>query len=118
MIPLSSSPVRPPTIEQGIHSLVNDAKRKLQDSCEDCRQCVRESPMQAILLAAAAGYLLHRLPVRALLVAKVRLITALTPPTLLAYGAAKLCEILQDQAREKLPAVPRPPQSESTGTSH
>lgn len=114
MIPLSSSPARPPTIEQGIHALVNDAKQKLHDTCEDCRHCVRESPIQAILLAAAAGYLLHRLPVRALLVAKFRLMTALTPPTLLAYGAAKICELLQDQAREKLPAVPHPPQSAST----
>lgn len=103
MIPLSSSPAHSPTIEQGIHALVNDGKRKLHDSCEDCRQCIRESPIQSLLLAVAAGYVLHRLPVRALLLAEFRLMTALTPPTLLAYGAVKLCEALQNQARKKIP---------------
>jgi len=105
MIQLSSSSVHPPTIEQGIHALANDVKRKLHDTRQDFEQSVRESPVQAILLAVAAGYLLHRLPVRALLMAKFRLMTALTPPTLLAYGAVKLCEALQNQARENLPAA-------------
>ncbi len=54
-----------------------------------------------MLAAVAAGYCLHRLPVRSLLVSQVRLLAALTPPALLAIGAAKLCEYLQSQVREK-----------------
>lgn len=108
MIPLTSSPVNPPTIEQGVDALIGDVKRKVSRTYEDCEQSVRESPGKAVLLAVAAGYCLHRLPVRSLLVAQVRLIVALAPPTLLAFGAAKLCEFLQSQAREKSPLLPWP----------
>ena len=100
MIPLSASPAHPVTIEQGVHSLVADVKHKACQRYEVCEQRVRESPGKAILVAVAAGYLLHRLPVRSLLVAQVRLLAALTPPTLFAFGAAKLCEFLQEQARD------------------
>jgi len=116
MIPLSSSPVNPPTIEQGVDALVGDVKRKVSQTYEDCEQRVRESPGTAILLAVAAGYCLHRLPVRSLLVTQVRLMAALAPPTLLAFGAAKLCEFLQNQAREKSRAIPRPPHSAGLGS--
>lgn len=108
MIPLSSSPVNPPTIEQGVEALIGDVKRKVSHSYEECGQCVRESPGKAVLLAVAVGYCLHRLPVRSILVAQVRLIVALAPPTLLAFGAAKLCEFLQCQAREKSRVFPQP----------
>ncbi|MES2920925.1 MAG: hypothetical protein V4819_05240 [Verrucomicrobiota bacterium] len=113
MIPLSSSPVDAPTIEQGINALLGDVKRKVNQSYEDCEQCVRKSPGKAILLAVAAGYCLHRLPVRSLLVTQVRLLTAIAPPTLLAFGAAKLCEFLQNQAREKSRVIPMPRQSDA-----
>lgn len=96
MIPLSSAP---PTVEQGVNALVGDVKRKVTDTYADCEQCVRQSPGKAILLAVAAGYCLHRLPVRSILVTQVRLISALAPPALLAFGAAKLCEYLQEKAR-------------------
>ena len=109
MIPLSSSPVNSPTIEQGVDALIGDVKRKVSTSYDECEQCVRESPGKAVLLAVAAGYCLHRLPVRSLLVAQVRLIVALAPPTLVAFGAAKLCEFLQAQARQKTLAIPKPP---------
>ena len=108
MIPLTSSPVNPPTIEQGVDALIGDVKRKASQTYQNCEQSVRDSPGKAVLLAVAAGYCLHRLPVRALLVAQVRLAVALAPPTLLAFGAAKLCEFLQSQAREKSPLLPWP----------
>ena len=114
MNPRPSSPANPPTIEQGVEALVGDVKRKVCNTYEECEQCVRESPGKAILLAVAAGYCLHRLPVRALLVAQVRLMAALAPPTMLAFGAAKLCEFLQSQAREKKTSIiPKPVQSEA-----
>lgn len=104
MIPTSSSPVKPPTIEDGINSLLKDTKKTLSDGLENCERRVRESPGQAIALALIAGYLAHRLPIRSLVVSQVKVATALAPPALLAYGAAKLCELLQQKAREKKPA--------------
>ena len=99
MIPFSSS--APPTIEQGVNALVDDLKQTACRTYADCEQHVRESPGKSMLLAVAAGYCLHRLPVRSLLVAQVRLMAALAPPMLVAFGAAKLCEFLQNEARKK-----------------
>lgn len=101
-----------PTIEEGVNALLHDAKKKACDRYEHCEQCVRESPAKAIMVAVAAGYLLHRLPVRSLLVSQVRVIAALAPPALFAFGAAKLCEFLQAKARQggsprKSPATSR-----------
>jgi hypothetical protein len=45
----------------------------------------------------AAGYLLNRLPVRAILVTQVRVLSALMPPALFLFGAAKLYDFLQRQ---------------------
>lgn len=90
-----------PTVEEGVNALISDAKHKAVDRFHACEDLVRQSPGKAVLVAVAAGYLLHRLPVRSLLVTQVRLLAALTPPTLLAFGAAKLCEFLQNKADEK-----------------
>ncbi|MES2660539.1 MAG: hypothetical protein V4689_18080 [Verrucomicrobiota bacterium] len=99
MNPISADPIAPPTIEQGVNALVEDVKHKVQSSYESCEQRIRKSPAKAVLVAVAAGYCLHRLPVRSMLVAQVRLLTALAPPALFAFGAAKLCEFLQNEAR-------------------
>ncbi len=106
MTPLSSSSSPSPTIEQGVQALVGDVKRKASEHYHDCEQRVRQSPGKAILIAVAAGYIIHRLPVRSLLVSQVRLVAALTPPTLLAFGAAKLCEFLQGQSRKTTLLMP------------
>lgn len=98
-----SDPV--PTIEQGVHALIGDVKKQICQRYEDCEQRVRRSPGKAVLVAVATGYLLHRLPVRALLVSQVRLVAARTPPALLAFGAAKLCEFLQREAWKNSPVV-------------
>lgn len=99
MNPDSFTPAAPPTIEQGVNALVGDVKDKLTRTYDHCEQCVRKSPAQSLLLAVAGGYCLHRLPVRSILVTNVRLLAALAPPALLVFGAAKLCEFLQKQAR-------------------
>ncbi len=105
MNPLPSDFPQAPTIEQGINSLLADARDKVRHTSDHCRDRVRQSPGTAVLVAVAAGYCLHRLPVRSLLVSQVRLIAALTPPALLAIGAAKLCEFLQSQVHEKSQAA-------------
>jgi hypothetical protein len=112
MIPPSSTSLHAPTVEQGVNALLGDVKRKACERYQNCEQHVRESPGKAILAAVAAGYILHRLPVRSLLVSQVRLVAALAPPTLLAFGAAKLCEFLQTQAREKAPVTPPAPRAD------
>jgi hypothetical protein len=101
MNPPSSDSAQAPTIEQGVNALLGDVKHKALDTFETCEEKIRRSPGKAVLIAVAAGYCLHRLPVRSLLVSQFRLMAALTPPTLLAFGAAKLCEFLQSQAREQ-----------------
>jgi len=101
MNPIPTEIPQAPTIEQGINSLLTDARKKVRHTSDQCRERVRQSPGTAILAAVAAGYCLHRLPVRSLVVSQVRLLAALTPPALLAVGAAKLCEFLQSQVREK-----------------
>ena len=97
------NPVEPsaPTVEQGVSALLHDAKDSIRNRYEKCEQCVTESPTKAILAAVAAGYVLHRLPLRAILIAKVRILSALTGPALLAFGAAKACEYLQKEARKR-----------------
>ncbi|MEO5714751.1 MAG: hypothetical protein ABIT37_14820 [Luteolibacter sp.] len=106
MNPLPTEIPPSPTIEQGINSLLTDAKSKVRSTSEHYRERVRQSPGTAVLAAVAAGYCLHRLPVRSLLVSQVRLMAALAPPALLAIGAAKLCEFLQKQVREKPKVAP------------
>lgn len=88
----------PPTIEQGVNALVLDVKQKVTETYRDCEDCVRVSPGKAIMVAVAAGYVLHRLPIRSLLVAQVRMMAALAPPALFVFGAAKVCEFLQREA--------------------
>jgi hypothetical protein len=107
MTPIPSQTTAQPTIEQGINSLLHDAKQKVCERYENCEQRIRESPGQSILIAVAAGYFLHRLPVRSLLVSQVRLAASLAPPALFAIGAAKLCEFLHRQVRNDRPAAPR-----------
>jgi hypothetical protein len=104
MTPPPSSFSQAPTVEQGVNALLDDAKKSVSERYEHCEQFVRQSPGKAVLISVAAGYLLHRLPVRSLLISQVRLVTALAPPTLLAFGAAKLCEFLQNQSRSKAPS--------------
>ncbi|MES2925125.1 MAG: hypothetical protein V4819_26465 [Verrucomicrobiota bacterium] len=99
MTALPSTISESPTIEQGLNSMLHDVKAKACSTFEDCEERVKQSPAKAVLIAVAAGYCLHRLPVRSLLVSQVRLMAALAPPALLAVGAAKLCEFLQSQAR-------------------
>lgn len=104
-----------PSIEEGVNALVNDVKHKLCESRAHWEDRVRESPGKALLVAVAAGYCLHRLPLRALFIAKMRLMAAVAPPAMLAYGAAKLCEFLQEQARAQGKKGPPPHVPVATG---
>ncbi|CAN5839750.1 hypothetical protein BH11VER1_BH11VER1_37340 [soil metagenome] len=90
-------PTAPLSVEEGVNALLGTAQQSIRKHYKECEQHVRKSPASSLLIATAAGYCLHRLPVRAILVANVRLLSALAPPALFLFGAAKLCEFLQKQ---------------------
>jgi len=100
MNPEPTSPFQSPSIEEGMKSMVHDVKAKASGTLENYENKIRESPDKAILIALAAGYCLHVLPVRSLIALPLRLTAFLAKPALLALGAVKLCEAVQQQARK------------------
>ena len=93
----SNDQTTPLSLEEGVNALLSCARQGIHHRYEKCEKRIRKSPTTAVLGAVAAGYFLHRLPMRAILVTQVRVLSALTPPVLLLFGAAKLCEFLQRQ---------------------
>lgn len=91
------------SVEEGLNVALNNAQQCVRTKIEECEESVRQSPATALVAAAAAGYCLHHLPVRAIVVAHVRLLAALVPPALFLFGAAKVYEFLQNEA-ESAPA--------------
>ena len=88
-------------MEEGVNVLLSNARQSIRSRYKKCEQQIRKSPTTAVLGAVAVGYLLHRMPVRAILVTQVRVLSALTPPALFLFGAAKLFDFLQRQEFEK-----------------
>ena len=94
-------PAPPLSIEEGVNVLMSNAREGIRHRYQQCESRIRKSPAAAVLGAVAVGYLLHRIPVRAILVTQVRVLAAVTPPALLLFGAAKLYEFLQSQELAK-----------------
>lgn len=88
------------TMEDGVNALIGNARQGIRQRYQKYENHIRKSPTKAVLGAVAAGYLMHRLPMRAIIVTQVRVLSALTPPALLLFGAAKLFEFLQRQERK------------------
>lgn len=84
-------------MEEGVNVLLSNARQDIRHRYQMCESRIRKSPTTAVLGAVAIGYLLHRMPVRAILVTQVRILSALTPPALFLFGAAKLYDFLQRQ---------------------
>lgn len=93
----------PLSVEEGVNVLLCNAQQNIRYRYQECEERVRQSPTTSLLGAIAVGYCLHRLPVRSILVANVRLLSALAPPALFVYGAAKVCEFLQKEAATRHP---------------
>lgn len=87
------------SINRTVKSKVDDVTEKASGTLKIYEDKIRESPEKAVLIALAAGYCLHVLPVRSLLALSIRLATFLAKPALLGLGAAKLCEFVQTRAR-------------------
>ncbi len=88
-------------MEEGVNIMLTNAQQCVRENYEKCQEHIRKSPTGAVLSAVAVGYLLHRLPLRAILVTKLRVLSALTPPALLLFGAAKVYEFLQRQKLDR-----------------
>jgi len=101
MTDTSNQPETPLSLEEGANVLWCNAQQGIRHRYQRCQNQIRKSPTTAVLGAVAAGYLLHRLPVRAILVTQVRVLAALAPPALFLFGAAKLYEFLQRQELTK-----------------
>lgn len=93
----STHPAAVPTLGEGVHVLLSNVREDVRDRYRRCENRIRKSPASAVLGGVAAGYLLHRMPVRAILVTQVRVLSALVPPALFLFGAAKIYEFLQKQ---------------------
>ena len=93
----SHKPIPSLSVDEGVDVLLSKAQQSIRHRYQECERQVRKSPTTSLLVAVAAGYCLHRLPVRAIVVTQVRLLAALAPPALLLFGAAKVIEFLQHQ---------------------
>jgi len=97
----SNQQEEPMSMEEGINVFLCNAQQGVRHRYQRCQNQIRKSPTTAVLGAVAVGYLLHRLPVRAILVTQVRVLLALAPPALFLLGAVKLYEFLQRQEMAK-----------------
>jgi len=84
-------------MEEGINVLLCNVQHGIRHRFQQCQNQIRESPTTAVIGAVAVGYFLHRLPLRAILVTQARVLSALAPPALFLFGAAKLYEFFQRQ---------------------
>jgi len=97
----TNQPEAPLSMEEGVNILLCNVQQGIRQRYQHCQHQIRKSPTTAVVGAVAAGYLMHRLPLRAILVTQVRVLAALAPPALFLFGAAKLCEYLQRQQMAK-----------------
>ena len=72
-------------------------RQRIHNRRKKCEDLIRNSPTASVLGAVGVGYLLHRMPVRAILVTEVRILSALAPPALFLFGAAKFLALLQKE---------------------
>jgi hypothetical protein len=91
----SNDSAHPLSLEEGVGVLLSNARQGIRRRYQECENRIRMSPTTAVLGAVAVGYFLHRMPVRAILVTQVRVLSALTPPALLLFGAAKFYGFFQ-----------------------
>ena len=54
-------------VEAGFEAALRRTEIRLRSTYEHCKSEVREFPAQSVLIAAAGGYICHRLPIRSIL---------------------------------------------------
>ena len=71
-------------------------KDQLEQVLEQTEEYVRENPARSIAYALAAGFILNRLPIGRILSGFVRLALLAFKPAILAYGATKIYQAVQN----------------------
>jgi hypothetical protein len=75
-----------------IESLGRKVEQKTVACSEKLKRQIRTSPLEAVGIAAAAGFLSRSLPLTSIIATAVRVVGGFGPPVLLALGAVKLFE--------------------------
>ncbi len=96
-----NTPATSVSMEEMVNVSLRNVRQNIRQRYQQCENRIQRSPAASVLGAVAAGYLLHRMPVRAILITQVRVLSALVPPALLLFGAAKIYEYLQRQEAAK-----------------
>ncbi len=89
------------TMEERLHVVLDDAKKGIYEGHQKFEKQIQKSPTKAVLGAVAAGYVLHHMPVRAILVTQVRVLVALITPALFIYKAAGIYDFVHKQRLRK-----------------
>ncbi len=76
-----------------LETALRGAESRLRVACGKWKEEIREHPGKAVFLAAAGGYVCHRLHARSLLFTGLKILAAFTPPTLFALGLCRVAEI-------------------------
>ena len=76
----SNNPAEPASVEEMVTASLSGVRQRIRQRHEKCESRIRLSPTASVLGAVGVGYVLHRLPVRAILVTQVRVLSALAPP--------------------------------------
>jgi len=92
---IPNNPVSPVSVEEMVHVSLCNVRQDICHRFHKCEDRIRKSPAASVLGAAGIGYLLNRLPLRAIVVTQVRVLSALAPPVLFLIGAAKIYDYLQ-----------------------
>jgi hypothetical protein len=75
-----------------VEALGRKLEQKTADLAARLKRNIRESPLEAVGIAAAAGFVARSLPLTSILATSVRVAGGFGPPVLLALGAVKLFE--------------------------
>ena len=86
------------SIDRGVTGFLQEAQDTLRRQYAEAEATVRQSPASSLAAAVAVGYFLHRLPLRAIINANLRIVSALAPPALFLFGAAKVYELIKEEA--------------------
>ncbi|WP_038171233.1 hypothetical protein [Verrucomicrobium sp. BvORR106] len=86
------------SIDRGVTGFLNEAQDTVRRQYAEVEDTVRRSPAASLATAVAVGYFLHRLPLRAIINANLRIVSALAPPALFLFGAAKVYEMVKEES--------------------
>lgn len=103
----------PPRLESRVEELLQRAEVRVRAACDRWKEEIRTHPAKAVMLAAAGGYVCHRLHSRGLLFAGLKIFTAFTPPTLIALGLCKAAEFCKVRDAEWARSRPGSPDAEA-----